>query len=802
MNFIRRRNVMKLAKQALAIALTLFTLAWVGSAQTPRSENDPRNIAPTVGTGGPVGGPTGLFTIYDGQTLRRGEYTFSVAYSNYDRDPGDVDIVEVPVSFQIGVSDHLELFFNTDAYRAMKVNSPLNLSGFRLPNSQLMRPIGGFDQLVVPNAIILAPNGLPGLAGQGIWRPDGRQPFVQYPYIGGSAGTYFPFGASIGNPIASGNGAALFPGVGSPSGSILPGLAWGTVALSPSGTAPLIFTNSPAYLPEAPFLNRQYGESAFSTFTAGAKWRWTGPNNPVGVGIIPFYRWYADKASDLGGFNQLQRGASPGGGRGDIGLIFFADARLRKWVNVSANAGYIYNSSVKAKFPTGTFTLLDRPDEVQFGLGIDFPVNKFFQPIGEVRATRYVGGRTPNALENHPIDALVGFRLYPTRWMSFGFWYRYNANEQDFESFDESQTQTVTIVRPALPTAGLPTSQTITNTFNFQDLRGTFPFSTDPHGYGMQITIGRRNARGTPPVDNKPADVTGLDVADTEVVLGCDPPNTPGPGCAESTSVGVKASATDPENDTLVYNYTVSGGRIVGQGANVNWDLSGVRPGTYTITAGVDDGCGVCGKTQTKTITVKQCESCVPPPCECPTVSVTGPSSTVNPGDDIVFTANVSGGSSCNPTYNWSVSAGTVTSGQGTPVIHVGTTAGMAGSSVTATVELGGCCPECRPTASETASIAAAPTARKVDEFGDTKHDQIRGHLDNFFVELQNDPSSHGVVIVSGPAKTRKDIIKLVNDHIKFRKVDASRIKIVDGGDAAAANTQFWVVPSGAADPM
>ena len=93
------------------------------SAQTLRAEKDDRNIAPTVGTGGSLGGPTGLFTVYDGQTLRRGEFTFSAAYSNFDRDPGNVDIIEVPVSFQIGVSDHLEFFFNTDAYRQVKVNS-------------------------------------------------------------------------------------------------------------------------------------------------------------------------------------------------------------------------------------------------------------------------------------------------------------------------------------------------------------------------------------------------------------------------------------------------------------------------------------------------------------------------------------------------------------------------------------------------------------------------------------------------------------------------------------------------------
>ena len=89
----------------------MLALVFSMSAQTLRSDKDPRNTAPTVGTGGPPGGPTGLFTVYDGQTLRRGEFTFSAAYSNFDRDPGNADFTEVPVSFQIGLNDYLELLF-------------------------------------------------------------------------------------------------------------------------------------------------------------------------------------------------------------------------------------------------------------------------------------------------------------------------------------------------------------------------------------------------------------------------------------------------------------------------------------------------------------------------------------------------------------------------------------------------------------------------------------------------------------------------------------------------------------------
>jgi len=115
---------MKLTSRLLLCALITLIFAALAVAQTRRLETDPRNISPSVGTGGPEGGPTGLFTIYDGQTLRKGEFMFSIAYSNFDRDPGDVDISEVPLSISIGVNDYIELFFKTNGHRRVRVNSP------------------------------------------------------------------------------------------------------------------------------------------------------------------------------------------------------------------------------------------------------------------------------------------------------------------------------------------------------------------------------------------------------------------------------------------------------------------------------------------------------------------------------------------------------------------------------------------------------------------------------------------------------------------------------------------------------
>src|SRR5438067_4673093 len=152
----RRRNAMRLATRVLLCALVIFVLSVLAVGQTPRPDTDPRNLSPSVGTGGPEGGPTGLFTIYDGQTLRKGEFTFSVAYSNFDRDPGNVDITDVPLSFNVGLNDHIELFFKITGYRGIKVNSPQNLSSFYLLNSQLYCVT---NLLCSGPAIIFSPSG-------------------------------------------------------------------------------------------------------------------------------------------------------------------------------------------------------------------------------------------------------------------------------------------------------------------------------------------------------------------------------------------------------------------------------------------------------------------------------------------------------------------------------------------------------------------------------------------------------------------------------------------------------------------
>jgi outer membrane protein OmpA-like peptidoglycan-associated protein len=77
-------------------------------------------------------------------------------------------------------------------------------------------------------------------------------------------------------------------------------------------------------------------------------------------------------------------------------------------------------------------------------------------------------------------------------------------------------------------------------------------------------------------------------------------PNTPPTiSCAANPATitvgqrsSIAATASDADNDTLTYSYKASGGRVSGSGANVQFDSTGVAPGSYTITCHVSDGRG------------------------------------------------------------------------------------------------------------------------------------------------------------------------------------------------------------------
>ena len=164
---------------------------------------------------------------------------------------------------------------------------------------------------------------------------------------------------------------------------------------------------------------------------------------------------------------------------------------------------------------------------------------------------------------------------------------------------------------------------------------------------------------------------------------------TAGRTCGDGMLITVTV-ADKLEDAALIYQYNISGGRIVGEGAKIVWDLTGAQPGTYRITVGIKGESKALNQSQTKTITVF--DDCCNGDYFCPDFSVAAPKSPIETGEMIVFTASIagSGGGLEKAVYNWTVSAGKIIEGQGTPVIKVATNSKMAGKTVEAKVSLSG----------------------------------------------------------------------------------------------------------------
>ena len=197
------------------------------------------------------------------------------------------------------------------------------------------------------------------------------------------------------------------------------------------------------------------------------------------------------------------------------------------------------------------------------------------------------------------------------------------------------------------------------------------------------------------------------------------------------------------------------------------------------------------------------------PQQQCPTVTVSCPDTAAeNLEDALTFTANVSGGDpNVTPTFNWTVSAGSISSGQGTSSIKVDTT-GIGGQTVTATVDVGGFPRECRTSNSCTTGIArkSAPAVK----FGEYVTDDLSANktqLDKFVLALQQDPTAQGYLIAYGgrtsqPEDAQKAADNATDYTINMRKMDGARTLSGVGGYREQPTVELWIAPPGATPPM
>lgn len=247
------------------------------------------------------------------------------------------------------------------------------------------------------------------------------------------------------------------------------------------------------------------------------------------------------------------------------------------------------------------------------------------------------------------------------------------------------------------------------------------------------------------------------------------------------------------------FNWTVSAGSIVSGQGSAQIEVIDVYTGSVKVTV-VNPG---CNNQAFKITDIVQFVPTPEPPC--PTVIVTCPDHVIE-GESLALTASVSGADpNVEPTFNWTVSAGSISSGQGTSTIKIDT-AGVGGQTVIASVDVGGYARQCTTADSCTAAVIRRPKPVRFDKYDAITFNDEKTRLDNFVVALQNEPTAQGYIIVysgrresaSGPAKRGERARSYLVSH---RGMDEARIVVIEGGRRAEPSAELWLVPTGATPP-
>ena len=276
--------------------------------------------------------------------------------------------------------------------------------------------------------------------------------------------------------------------------------------------------------------------------------------------------------------------------------------------------------------------------------------------------------------------------------------------------------------------------------------------------------------------------------------------------CADggAPQVHLTANAVSPGGYPIKYRWTTDAGTIIGDGPAVTWNLAGLTPGYHKASLDIQSSGsdGSCQAFSAVSVLVKPCVAVQP---VCPAIEISCPTDTAL-DQPLTFTSRYTGGIPANvtPVYNWTVSAGTIVAGQGTDTIRVDTK-GLAGQTVRASLSIGGYNLEC---SAECSIMMPLPKLynKKFDEFPDISRNDEKARLDNFGIELQNDPTSTAYVIVYPGRNSKKGDVqhhagRVVDYLVNSRNLDQHRIVTLVGPAKDALYVELWITPQGATPP-
>lgn len=189
----------------------------------------------------------------------------------------------------------------------------------------------------------------------------------------------------------------------------------------------------------------------------------------------------------------------------------------------------------------------------------------------------------------------------------------------------------------------------------------------------------------------------------------------------------------------------------------------------------------------------------------CPRIRIECPDE-VAPGEDTTFRVVIDGADPARmPIYQWEVTGGSITGGQGTSSITVALI-GLESQALTANVEVGGFPAACQNSTACTIFGAHPVLPRQTDSYANVGIEEEHARLNDFADALRNEPGAQGYVIAyAGRRERAGEAVKRGQRARSFlvteRGIESERVVVVDGGYREELTVELYVVPTGAQPP-
>jgi outer membrane protein OmpA-like peptidoglycan-associated protein len=474
-------------------------------------------------------GTPGLFTLGTGDTLPKGGFDIVAGVNKISRMPGDITVLQVIPSFGVGITNWFTAFLSIDADEHIHVDQPSLLS-------------------------LNSTNGLQ-------YRNTIYQSFL--PCTGCAPAYVEDF------PFASHNGGGI--------GEIDLGFKIGLLSEKRGKPFSLSIRND-FYIPT---------QTGFSTLLS----------------------------------NQVQMGTF------NYGLGLEASKTLfHRSILATVNWAYRFTreSNYTVEFNgVPTPGVLKLADQMPVGIGLQIFPDKRFQIITEYDGLIYVGKGIQNTTQGarDPVDSVMGFRLYALKNLALDVGYRYNLNLTNHE---DRNGFVVKLAFARWPEKPLPPDN-VTATCSADKtsvMEGSSDFvtatvaGTDANGRPLNYSWTASGGKiiGTGPYVRW--DSTGVAGGSYSLTARVDNGAGKGASCSSSVAVQPKpvaaaptmscsanpstviagerptitATVNDPSGTPITYTWQANAGQIIGSGASVQFDTSGLPPATYTVTGRAENG--------------------------------------------------------------------------------------------------------------------------------------------------------------------------------------------------------------------